>query len=367
MLSERKYFLDNLRSGLVMLVVFHHSAITYGGSGDWYWKEITQTSGISGLVLTLFCGVNQAFFMGFLFLLAGYFTPTSFDRKGAQRFISDRLLRLGLPLLFFGFILGPITVTITQVANRHDFMGPLMFLLSGRIFNIGPLWFVEALLIFTAGYILWRIINRRSSSSSFALPGHWAILISALIVGATAFLLRLAVPVGKNVLGGLQIGYFASYIFLFIIGCMASKGRWLENLELTAVRPWLIIAKAAFFVFPISIMLTKNGGGFAGGWNIMALVYAFWEPFVAWGIILYLLFRFQRSFNSGYRLSRWISERSYTVFIIHPPILVGTSLAFHSWGVRPLLKFFITGSLTCIFCLVAATLLLQIQGVRRVL
>jgi hypothetical protein len=31
----------------------------------------------------VFVTLNQAFFMGFFFLIAGYFTPASFDRKGA--------------------------------------------------------------------------------------------------------------------------------------------------------------------------------------------------------------------------------------------------------------------------------------------
>jgi hypothetical protein len=33
--------------------------------------------------------------MGILFLLAGYFTPGSLERKSYARFLSDRFLRLG--------------------------------------------------------------------------------------------------------------------------------------------------------------------------------------------------------------------------------------------------------------------------------
>ena len=44
--------------------------------------------------------------MGFLFLLAGYFTPASLERKGYGRFLGDRFLRFGLPLLAFDLILG---------------------------------------------------------------------------------------------------------------------------------------------------------------------------------------------------------------------------------------------------------------------
>jgi hypothetical protein len=52
---------------------------------------------LSSVILTLFCSTNQAYIMGILFLLAGYFTPASVERKGYARFVSDRFLRLGLP------------------------------------------------------------------------------------------------------------------------------------------------------------------------------------------------------------------------------------------------------------------------------
>ena len=37
--------------------------------------------------------------MGFFFLLAGYFTPASYERKGAGAFLTDRFVRLGIPLI----------------------------------------------------------------------------------------------------------------------------------------------------------------------------------------------------------------------------------------------------------------------------
>lgn len=370
MQTERAFFLDNLRSGLVMLVLFHHTAITYGGEGGWYWHEITYShgaSGISGLVLTFFCAVNQAFFMGFLFLLAGYFTPPSLERKGLRRFIIDRALRLAAPLLIFGFVLGPITVALAQTVNGRPFIDTLMFLWSRGTFSIGPLWFVDALLIFTAGYLILRFLIHRSSFLPQDLPGHPVILASALAVGVIAFALRLIVPAGNAGFAGLQIGYLASYTILFAIGCFAWKGRWLERFEFDKVKPWLVVTIITLPTLPAALMLSNRLDGFAGGWNTLAVLYAFWEPFVAWGIILYLLLKFRKSFNCGSWLSRWVAERSYTVFIIHPPILVGTSLALHSWTAPPLLKFIIVGGLTCIFCLVVASLLLRLPYSRRIL
>ncbi|MFG2091960.1 acyltransferase [Streptomyces sp. NPDC048612] len=95
---ERLQYVDNLRITLTALVVLHHTAITYSNFPAWYYTEPTQDG--SRQALGAFVTFNQAFFMGFLFMVAGYFTPPSYDRKGARLFYRDRLKRLGIPLLY---------------------------------------------------------------------------------------------------------------------------------------------------------------------------------------------------------------------------------------------------------------------------
>src|SRR5688572_11329355 len=97
--SSRLVFVDALRVALTILVVMHHLAVTYGAAAPWYYLEVPQDGGLSYIVLLLFVLFNQAWFMGCFFLISGYFTPPSYDRKGASGFLKDRLLRLGLPLL----------------------------------------------------------------------------------------------------------------------------------------------------------------------------------------------------------------------------------------------------------------------------
>ncbi|HTD13862.1 MAG TPA: hypothetical protein VK673_01720, partial [Chthoniobacterales bacterium] len=81
-MRERVFYIDCLRSVMIALVVLHHTAITYSASGNWFYHEVRPSGTLSSEILTLFVGTNQAYFMGFLFLLAGYFTPGSVERKG---------------------------------------------------------------------------------------------------------------------------------------------------------------------------------------------------------------------------------------------------------------------------------------------
>ena len=129
-LRERDFYIDRLRSVIIALVVLHHTAITYGALGGWFYHEMGPSATLSSVILTLFCSTNQAYIMGILFLLAGYFTPASVERKGCARFVSDRFLRLGLPLLAFGLILGPLTVAMVTAAEGKGFWSNLRLALE---------------------------------------------------------------------------------------------------------------------------------------------------------------------------------------------------------------------------------------------
>src|SRR5512135_1039602 len=94
--AGRLLFIDNIRVFLTILVLLHHLMITYAGSGGWDYQEGRQDF-ITSALGNWFCATNQAYFMGLFLLISAYFVPGSFERKGAARFLKDRLIRLGIP------------------------------------------------------------------------------------------------------------------------------------------------------------------------------------------------------------------------------------------------------------------------------
>ncbi|MEC5218426.1 hypothetical protein RCH09_003397 [Actimicrobium sp. GrIS 1.19] len=365
---RRTDFLDQIRLTLTGLVIFHHSAIMFGAPGGWYLRYPTEHL-LERVGFAVFVSVNQAFFMGFFFLLAGYFSVASFDRKGPLRFLGDRFIRLGIPILVYGYVLGPMTVALADVRHDQPFLENWGALVREGYFNIGPLWFALALLLFSLAYVLWRITGPEAGCGNRFIPRQVHLLAAALGIGGLAFLIRLWVPVGQE-RWMLQIGYFASYVVLFAAGCATARSNWLEKIDSSTARVWKIVAWICgplLFVYGVAAG-AASGAPFdtSGGWTLPALAYAFWEPFVAWGIILGMLLRFRIGSARLWARPRW-SSYVYAAYIVHPPVVVALGLLLAHAALPNSLSFAIVGTSATVLSFMLAWVLLQIPGAKRVL
>src|SRR5260370_24921410 len=131
-------------------------------------------------MLRFFLLVNQAYFMGLFFLIAGYFTPGAVGRNGPWAYMAERALRLGVPLLVYRLFIGPVTVALALTAAGRPFLATLRSTWAGGDFRSGPLLFVETLLIFTVAYVAWRALISRlrpaqGPAAPFAVPSNTAL------------------------------------------------------------------------------------------------------------------------------------------------------------------------------------------------
>ena len=75
----------------------------------------------------------------------------------------------------------------------------------------------------------------------------------------------------------LQLGYFPSYILLFIAGIIAQRQGWLAQIPEKLQHFWKWIAICLIPVMPLGLILTGGLDGhinFNGGLNLQALLYA---------------------------------------------------------------------------------------------
>ncbi|MEQ9822847.1 MAG: acyltransferase [Puniceicoccaceae bacterium] len=359
---SRNAAIDHIRIFLTLLVIFHHVSIAYGGSGGWYWKEVEDGS---NPLLIFFNAVNQSYFMGFFFLLAGYYTAPSFERKGAMRFTKERLLRLGIPLTVYFFGIAPFTVGLIRHHEGAGLFEGWWNMILAKEFEPGPLWFAEALLLFTCVYVGWRLIRGKGNGLK-TLPGALPLTFWAMGLGLVSFGIRLWLPVGESVLW-LQLGYFPCYIFLFFAGILCSQNQLLERITFRQSWPWMLVSAVAFAILVAVFFTRSQAGSFSGGWNLNALFYALWDPFMAWGMILGLLWLSGKWFAGPTVVGSWLAGNAYGAYIVHPPIVVGFSLAFSQVGWQPTLKLLVVGCLSCLCSLLLAALLRTIPGSRKIL
>jgi len=83
--KPRLLYVDNLRTLLIIMVILWHMAVTYGAPGFWPYQE-SQPDELTAFVFTLFSAINGPYVLGFFFMIAGYFSPGVYDRKGPGKF-----------------------------------------------------------------------------------------------------------------------------------------------------------------------------------------------------------------------------------------------------------------------------------------
>ncbi len=369
-LQPRLFFVDNLRVFLIALVLLVHLAITYGAPvGSWYYQEGVLGMPTAAIYVT-FMGLCQAFFMGLLFLLSGYFTPPAYDRKGGHKFMKERLIRLGIPMVvFIGLVEPAVAYNVTQV--NATFNGSFLAYYGKFIFfGYGILWFLLALMFFMFAYVGWRRVKPQPTKPR-PFPKNAVIAGFALLLGAASFAVRLVYPIGYfSPLFSFQYCFFAQYIAVFIVGLIAYRSNWLVTIPKQTGALWGKIAVAllaVYFAVFGPIMLTGNLSTVFGGFQWQAAAYALWEQLFGVAVMISLTVWFREKVNFQNGIMKALSDSSFTAYIIQVPVLVLLALAFQSIPLPLLAKFAIVSPIGVVLCFLAAYLVRKIPKANTVL
>lgn len=372
----RLFFIDNLRILLISLVVLWHVAVTYGASGTWPYQEV-QGDDLTSIVFMFFYAANGPYVLGFFFMISGYFASGSYDRKGSWRFIRDWIRRLGIPIILYVLIFDPL-ITFGIKSLIHGFQDSFweyfpQHFINYRTLGIGPMWFIEGLLIILIIYGLIKLLFKQKnpkSAQEISQLSNLSISIFTFTVGVGTFLLRIWIPVNWLLIPlGLPLALFPQFIAMFIVGIVAYRHDWFLGITDVMGKLWLRITLIFIFVvFPIVFLLGGALEGdtsqFMGGFHWQSLAFATWEQFVCVGMVIGLLVWFRRRFNHQGSLAKSLSDSAFTVYFIHAPILVFLALALRGINLYPLLKFVLVAPIAIALCFIIAYLLRKIPLVK---
>jgi len=369
--GARLSYLDNIRIFLTALVIVHHSTLAFGGGGSWEVSDPARNE-LTTIILTYFTAVNQTYFMSAFFLLAGYFTPRSYEKKGSGSFLLDRLIRLGIPLLVYSTLIINLNWYLVEVVWLNQ---PFTWVWG---YYPGHLWFLSALLLFAVVYAVYRKFSDRDSDRKRfqyypdRYPPNRALIITIFILAILSFIMRIFIPIGEWI-GGFQPAHFVHYIFCFFVGILAYRGDWFRRLQGSQAKPWGFVALVMlpmFFVFAIlggALEGPEQVAKLMGGAYWQNLAYCLWESTMLIAVLSFILYFFRERVTQAGRLERALAASVYTVYIIHKTVVIAIDIFFVPLSIPPALKFVLVALIAVPLCFGLAMLILKIPGTKRVL
>lgn len=336
----RLLFIDNVRILLIILVVSFHAGAPYAGV-PWFMIP-AETTALSEVVLGWFLTVCAAFFLGFFFMISGYFTPGSCDRKGVTLFLKDRFVRLGIPLIVFSLVVMPLFRYGMYFLDVDNPLSLWEFLASKYHWEPYHLWFIEALLVFTVLYCVWQGLTKENQRQ-LRTPQNKEIFVATVLLAVVTFVVRIWVPVGVwDPLKVVPPAYLPQFLGLFSVGVISYRQNWVMKVSASVGMMWLRIGVIAVLLFPV--MYRLSGGEYSsltGGFHWRPFIFAVWEAFVCIGLCVGLLIYFREKVNSQGRLRRALSANVYAVYLIHFPVVIFVQYTLAGVMLHPFIKFLV--------------------------
>ena len=353
--ATRLLFVDNIRWTMVILVLTMHATDTYSPFGNWYYTDRADSSLGTLVFFAIYQSFLQAFFMGLLFFVSGYFTMQAWERKNASTFVRARFVRLGMPTLLYMLVIGPLTqYFLSHTWGTGGFAHQwLIHLLDGEwLSETGPMWFCAALLLFSLVFAAIQKITRRAPPRDGARPKTIAMIAFIIVMSVSTFLMRIVSPENRSVLN-VHLGDFPQYILMFFAGIVAHRNAWLERFPDRLALRWS--AGSLLISIPLLVILVFTRGSahaereaFNGGYNSISALKCLWEAIVCFGMSFGLLALYRRTFDHQPPWAKFLSDNAFSVYLFHPPVLISIALMLHALRAPALVKDLLLSLAACV-------------------
>lgn len=334
-MKTRIYFLDNLRTFLIFLVVLLHSGLVYEFAlpDSWIVVDTVKNNNI-GLVRMYL----DLFVMFTIFFISGYFVRYSVIGKSGRAFIKSKFKRILLPWVIAVLTLIPAYKAIFLYSRGlpqeewftyfHFYQragSDLMFFANNPVQNW--LWFLPVLFLFQLIYLGMTKIKLLNVKVSLKT----GVLLTFLVSSAYASLVALSGHTGwtHNILLHFQNERLLVYFSSFLLGSLCNKlnvfesfqKNWKSNLISNIV---LSLSLAVFTAFALNLffnMITPGRNHFFISQVADIIVMHTSATLSMLGFLYALIYLFKFRFNKINLLMSQLNKSSYSVYIIHVIVL----------------------------------------------
>ncbi len=368
--------ISNLRAAFIFIVVAFHASLAYlsstprptAGFGDppFPWLAIPIIDQHRWIGFDLYGAWVDVHAMSVMFFVSGLFVAPSLARKGAPKFIYDRVMRLGLPFVFSIFLLMPIAIYPVYLAfgGAPELGLYVSAFLALPFFPNGPTWFCWLLLAFSIAtaivYAVWpNMLARLGSLASGARLSLGRYFIGLTLAAAVAYvpLALLLDPWGWHEHGlftfqysrPLLYGvYFAAGVGVGAFGL--ERGLLTSDGALKAAWPKLtVLAPLALFMWMGLTDVTLTYPEFAPA--PMRFVSALSYVLAGTSGVFFVMSTAVRYGMERSRLLDVVSRNALGLFVLHYPFIVWMQYALRAAPLHALFKALVVFLATIVFSL----------------
>jgi fucose 4-O-acetylase-like acetyltransferase len=373
-MKKRIYFLDNLRTFLIFLVVIIHSGIVYEAILENTWIVVDPAKNNAIGLIRMYLDI---FVMFALFFIAGYFIPQSVRAKSTLNFVKSKFKRILLPWIVAVFTLIPAYKFIFLFSRGlpqeewytyfHIFQrlgGDPYFFADNPVQNW--LWFLPILFTFQILYLLLtksNFIDRKITIKA----GVILTLTIGLIYSMSISNLNLT-GWYHSAIFHFQRERLLIYFMVFLLGALSYKHRVFDsNTKNKRFYIWtnvvLSLSVSVFTVVALNLffnMVDPERNYFFVSSTVDRIVYYSSLLFSMFSFLYILIYTFRFSFNKTSKLMNQLSNNSYYVYIIHVIIMGLIALPLLNVALPVMVKYVLLTILTFITSNIIASIYIRV-------
>jgi len=315
--GNRIYWMDNLRTIIILLVVLYHVGGVYEAAGLWGWFWIVDDPatitwvGILNIVFDIIV-------MPTLFLISGYLTPASLKNKTGWEFLKGKFKRLIVPWVIAVFTLIPLYKVIFLYSRNlpQEHWSTYFHITNPNSQNW--LWFLPVLFVFDMLYLLFSKTNIKFPNISLkvAVLGTFIIgfIYSFIIGGMLGFRSWTLTP-----LIDFENERLLVFFMTFMLGILCFRQNVFAEKPLSKTL-YIVASSIAWIPVTVHIFARLFPFFYPEGFSISPLYRLIWWLSFDLSLLcmLYLMVEtFWRYLDKTSSIWRELNKNSYGVYIIH--------------------------------------------------